>query len=293
MTRPTYFENNEFTSIFQTIVDTYGVPNYKEANPAVFACVTFPFLFGVMFGDIMHGSMLLAFSIFLCLVTPSKGSILEAAKPLRYFALLMGIFSTFCGLCYNEFSSIPLYLWGDSCWKYSVDSLEPTTSDECVYPIGVDPSWYLSTNELTFMNSMKMKMSVIFGVAQMALGIFLKGSNAVNFSSPIDFLFEFMPQITMLMVLFGFMDLMIVTKWLTSFAGKEAYAPSVISMMIDMFLNGGEPTNPTDLPLFKTAEQQKELMNLLLYITLICVPLMLVVKPVWIGLTSKREVHEE
>jgi V-type H+-transporting ATPase subunit a len=122
----------------------------------------------------------------------------------------------------------------------------------------------------------------------MALGIMLKGSNAIHFSSPIDFLFEFIPQITMLMVLFGFMDLMIVLKWLTNYDGKEAYAPSVISMMIDMFLNGGEPTNATDLPLLDTTDRQIELMNLLLYITLACIPLMLCVKPIWIGLTSKK-----
>ena len=29
-----------------------------QANPALFACVTFPFLFGVMFGDVGHGTLL-------------------------------------------------------------------------------------------------------------------------------------------------------------------------------------------------------------------------------------------
>ena len=36
--------------------------------------------------------------------------------------------------------------------------------DDCVYPIGIDPMWYMGANELTFMNSLKMKLSVIFGV---------------------------------------------------------------------------------------------------------------------------------
>ncbi len=44
-TPPTYFRTNEFTSVFQLIVNTYGVPKYKEVNPALFTIVTFPFLY--------------------------------------------------------------------------------------------------------------------------------------------------------------------------------------------------------------------------------------------------------
>lgn len=40
---------------------------YKEINPAVFAMVTFPFLFGVMFGDIGHGGLLLIAGILMCM----------------------------------------------------------------------------------------------------------------------------------------------------------------------------------------------------------------------------------
>lgn len=54
-TTPNYFRENEMLFGFQEIVDTYGVPRYKELNPAVFTLVTFPFLFGVMYGDIGHG----------------------------------------------------------------------------------------------------------------------------------------------------------------------------------------------------------------------------------------------
>lgn len=102
------------------------------------------------------------------------------------------------------------------------------------------------------MNSLKMKMAVIFGVAQMSLGILMKGSNALQQRSSIDFLFEFLPQIIVLLCLFGYMDLMIIMKWLTNWEGREMYAPSVIGTMIDMFLNLGAPTMPTDEPLFAT-----------------------------------------
>jgi V-type H+-transporting ATPase subunit a len=62
---PTFFRTNVFLAPFQDIVNTYGIPIYKEANPAVFTIVTFPFLFGVMFGDIGHGGMVFLIAIFL------------------------------------------------------------------------------------------------------------------------------------------------------------------------------------------------------------------------------------
>jgi V-type H+-transporting ATPase subunit a len=64
---PTSFYENEFFNPSQLLTNEYGIPNYKELNPTVINSVTFPFLFGVMFGDIGHGSVLLLFGIFLCL----------------------------------------------------------------------------------------------------------------------------------------------------------------------------------------------------------------------------------
>ena len=62
--RPTYIPTNEFTYAFQEIVNTYGIPRYREINPAIFNIVFFPFLFGVMFGDIGHGIIILLFAMY-------------------------------------------------------------------------------------------------------------------------------------------------------------------------------------------------------------------------------------
>lgn len=117
--RPTYVKINKVTSIYQTIVDTYGVPAYLEANPAVLSIATFPFFFGMMFGDMGHGSILFVIAAYLVLFNKklysakTKG-MLEA----RYLLLVMGIMSTWAGLIYNEFFAIPMNIFG-SCYQYN------------------------------------------------------------------------------------------------------------------------------------------------------------------------------
>jgi V-type H+-transporting ATPase subunit a len=185
----------------------------------------------------------------------------------------MGFFATFCGFCYNDYTSVPIYLFGDSCYTFTEGEPIADLKPDCVYPIGVDPAWFLSVQELTFMNSLKMKMAVIFGVAQMSLGIILKGTNTIQNRSMVDFIFELL-------------------KWLQDWEGRTAYAPSVISTMIDMFLNMGKPSTPTDAPIFDTWEKQTEIELTLLMVVAICVPAMLLVKPILLSLTASKTKHD-
>jgi V-type H+-transporting ATPase subunit a len=85
---------------------------YKEINPAIFTCVTFPFLFGVMFGDVMHGALLFIFASILCFSKGEPGSALGELARLKYLFLCMGFFSFYCGWIYNDFTSIPMYVFG-------------------------------------------------------------------------------------------------------------------------------------------------------------------------------------
>ena len=113
---PTYFKQNEFLDVFQEIVDTYGVPRYQEINPAIFTTITFPFLFGIMFGDIGHGLALVSFGIYLFIQGKDFLKDFQIYR-FRYLVFLMGFFAFYCGLLYNDFIGLSLPLFGNSCYN--------------------------------------------------------------------------------------------------------------------------------------------------------------------------------
>ena len=80
--------------------------------------------------------------------------------------VMMGFFAFYCGWIYNDFLGMNLNIFG-SCYPIVRDSsgqevIEP--KDNCIYPFGVDPIWGVSSNELIFVNSLKMKISVIIAI---------------------------------------------------------------------------------------------------------------------------------
>lgn len=287
MTPPTKIQTNDFIESFQQIVNTYGVPSYKEVNPAFFTIITFPFLFGVMFGDVAHGFLLFCASAYLCMFKEQiekSDSMFKALLSARYLLLLMGFFGTFCGLMYNDMMAIPIEGFGGSCYREDSNTPEP----DCVYPFGVDPRWYRSSLAITFVNSLKMKLSVIFAIAQMSLGVCIKAFNAAHFRSAVDFVFEFIPQIVLMLSLFGYMDALIIIKWLTDFKGRENRAPSIINTMINIPLKGAYIEGDAFISDQKT---NQNISLVLLLIAVICIPIMLIPKP--IILISRLDHHED
>lgn len=126
----------------------------------------FPFLFGVMFGDIGHGGLLLIFGIYINLNYEKLKNVAELKEimELRFLIFMMGFFATYCGLIYNDFFSIPFNLFG-TCWETDHHTGLQVMTEGCIYPFGLDPKWYIARNELNFFNSYKMKLAVIIGVA--------------------------------------------------------------------------------------------------------------------------------
>lgn len=284
---PTYFRTNKFTSAFQEIVDAYGIAKYQEANPGVYTIVTFPFLFAVMFGDWGHGICLLLATLYFIIrektfSNQKLGDIVEMTFGGRYVIFMMALFSIYTGLIYNEFFSVPFELFGPSAYACRDPSCRDATTAGLskvrdTYPFGVDPKWHGSRSELPFLNSLKMKMSILLGVAQMNLGIVLSYFNAKFFADKLNIWYQFVPQMIFLNSLFGYLSLLIIVKWCT---GSKA---DLYHVMIYMFLSPFDDLGENQL-----FWGQSFLQILLLLSALVAVPWMLFPKPYLL-----KKQHEE
>ena len=280
---PTLIITNEFTSIPQMIVDTYGTPRYKEINPGYFTIITFPFLFGVMFGDIGHSLFLILLSVFLFIknntLSKSSNPMIQILAQSRYFILLMGFFALYCGILYNDFLSVPIYF--NSCYENLRNSSLPINKIEgCTYKLGLDPVWYISNNELTFVNSFKMKFSVIIGVFQMIIGIILRGLNSIYENNLVDFFFVFIPQLIFMLILFGYMDALIFLKWSVNYEIEDKRAPDIKSILMNIVLKFGQlpppPGKDIDWELYGDRNLFEKLHLGILIVAIVCIVVMLV-----------------
>ncbi|XP_078234023.1 V-type proton ATPase 116 kDa subunit a 1 isoform X9 [Pogona vitticeps] len=308
-TPPTYNKTNKFTAGFQNIVDAYGIGTYREINPAPYTIITFPFLFAVMFGDFGHGILMTFFAVWMViresriLSQKNDNEMFNTIFSGRYIILLMGCFSIYTGLIYNDCFSKSLNMFGSS-WsvrpmfqksnwseallkEYPVLQLDPDIEGVFggAYPFGIDPIWNIATNKLTFLNSFKMKMSVILGIIHMTFGVTLSLLNHIYFKKPLNIYLGFIPEIIFMLSLFGYLVILIFYKWTAYDAKNSMHAPSLLIHFINMFLFSYDPK---DTMLYKG---QKGLQCFLVVVAMMCVPWMLVAKPLVLRQQYLRRKH--
>jgi V-type H+-transporting ATPase subunit a len=263
LTPPTFIPVTAFSSGFQALVNTYGTPRYREANPGAFCCIMFPYLFGIMFGDFGHGLLLAAFGLYLISKEKewSKAKLSDMVEMVyggRYILLLNGLFGAFVGIMYNEAFAFPMAIFGRTNWKdeagdpvdLSHHTLEIPLDGEHPYEpyvVGVDPIWHHAGNKITFFNSLKMKISIVVGVAQMSVGIFLSLLNHFEYRDYKKVFFQFIPEIIFFEGIFGYLVFTIFLKWATDWVSIGEVAPSLLNLLIMMFMS---PSAPIDNPLY-------------------------------------------
>ncbi|KKK17790.1 putative vacuolar ATPase 98 kDa subunit [Aspergillus rambellii] len=290
-TPPTYVRTNKFTEGFQTIVNAYGIPKYSEANPGLYTVVTFPFLFAVMFGDFGHGSLMTMAAVAMIfwertLQKTKLDELTYMAFYGRYIMLMMGLFSMYTGLVYNDIFSKSFTVFASS-WKWPEDiqrgqSVEASLKGSYRFPFGLDWNWHEAENGLLFTNSMKMKMSIVLGWAHMTYALCLQYVNARHFKSKVDIIGNFLPGMIFFQSIFGYLVGCILYKWSVDWIARDQSPPGLLNMLIFMFLSPGTVEEPGLYP------GQGKVQVVLLLLAVIQVPIMLFFKPFYLRREHNR-----
>jgi len=148
---PVRLKNSGFFKPFELLIDSYGIPRYGSIDPTIFVAISFLLMFGAMFGDMGHGLALAIGSLFL------KMSKNEKVKQASSLMLYCGISSIVFGALYGSFFGIEFR----SLWIKPIDNIMEI-----------------------------FKVSVMFGIIFISLGILINIINALRDKDYLKALFD-------------------------------------------------------------------------------------------------------
>ncbi len=143
---PTKINHNRFIRPFEELTKLYGLPHYDEVDPTPLMAITFPIIFGLMFGDLGHGLILLFGGLTVGYLI--KGN--RAMKNVCYIMAACGLGASVAGIVFGEAFGQPLP-WG---------------------PLWINPTENPTVNVFTFII-----FSLFVGVIQITSGIVLEMTN--------------------------------------------------------------------------------------------------------------------
>jgi V/A-type H+-transporting ATPase subunit I len=96
---PTLLNTVSVQERFRPLVRTYGTSPYRDVDPTLFTLVSFVVMFGMMFGDVGHGLLLVAIAIFLGRWGTGR---LASVRQFWPIVLAAGLSGAVFGLLYGE-----------------------------------------------------------------------------------------------------------------------------------------------------------------------------------------------
>ena len=96
---PVSLRNPSIFSPFQSLVTTFAQPHYNEIDPTILIAITFPILFGAMFGDVGQGALLMLIG---GLIASRKVKFLRGLAALGGLIIACGLFAIIFGFVYGS-----------------------------------------------------------------------------------------------------------------------------------------------------------------------------------------------
>jgi V/A-type H+-transporting ATPase subunit I len=115
---PVALNNPSFLRPFQGLVTNYGQPRYGELDPTPILALTFPLVFGIMFGDIGHGVLLALVGL---LLSSRRVRLLRGLAGLGPVLIACGIAATVFGFLYGSIFGLETVL--DAVWIRPLENI--------------------------------------------------------------------------------------------------------------------------------------------------------------------------
>lgn len=96
---PVALQNPGILSPFQMLTTTYARPLYEEIDPTILIAITFPLLFGAMFGDVGHGLLL---AILGWVISSKRVPALRSMASLGTIVMICGLVAIVFGFLYGS-----------------------------------------------------------------------------------------------------------------------------------------------------------------------------------------------
>jgi V-type H+-transporting ATPase subunit a len=111
--------------------------------------------------------------------------------------------------------------------------------------------------------------------------------NHIRFKRPLDIYANFIPQMIFLESIFGYLVICIIYKWTVDWSKSPTPPPSLLNMLINMFLSPGKIEEGQQL-----YAGQSFVQVILVLLAMICVPWMLCTKP-YFQWKEMRKIHNQ
>jgi V/A-type H+-transporting ATPase subunit I len=143
---PVLLKHPGFFRPFEMLVSSYGLPEYTFIDPTIFVAVSFLVMFGMMFGDIGHGAVLMVLG---WLLGWRKGGLRGAGKQIGRLAFYCGISAVIFGFLFGSI--------------FGLEELIPHV-------------WMKPMHDVLYF----FKIAVYFGIVMISIGILFNIINAVR-----------------------------------------------------------------------------------------------------------------
>jgi len=163
---PVLLQNPKIFKPFESITNMFGLPSYTEIDPTPIMAVTFPLIFGLMFGDVGHGFVLALAG--LGLITLKKGN-----KSLWNFGMIL----LYCGILAMIFGFLYASVFGN---EKILSNLYESWGIGRTYTIAGGETlralWRIPSHDIEYM----IGIALFVGVLHMGVGLIVNAVNNVH-----------------------------------------------------------------------------------------------------------------